>query len=71
MGRRRDSQEPLDELEPIEPAPFEEDQPAAERPAEAPQSVHYSGTHEDREGEAAIASAGQQRREGEALITDG
>lgn len=68
MGRKK----PNDELEPMgAEEPFEEDQPAAEAPAERPQHVDYAGTHEDRDGEAAITSAGRQRREGEALITDG
>lgn len=64
MARKRSS----GELEPIEPEPFEEEQEPA---AEGPQHVTYAGTHEDRDGEAIHTSAGRQRRDGEALITDG
>ena len=69
MGRKK----PDDiELEPMgAEEPFEEEATLADEPADAPQHEHYAGTHEDRDGEAAITSAGRQRREGEALITDG
>jgi hypothetical protein len=68
MARNRKPDE-LEELEPIEPAPFEEDQPA---PDDGPQHVHYSGTHEEpADGEGVHVVAGQQRREGEALHTGG